>query len=401
MSAVNDTSVASDSLDPETALQLSFSSISCIVVAAFAGVYLTDYFIHGKKQVYKLVKNSAKHENLGTSQYVKRLHFKNQRLDDIWSSFVSFFMKATLKGLHKLTLWNFALIFVYMLCYAITFNPDVSFDGLVWLYALNIVLYGVAKFVLAGFYIVRYQITSLEMDKADSNMVLGLWFLNLTSLVCLVASTFSNPPYLTMITTTAGMIFTILFVTFDSLLHMVLLYLFISPLRSHVSESTEQFRRSSSKTRSRTRSGEIQWERIRILQSIVARSTFGCFVSISLTILDNLSYILAYYVFTGPEYSVIGDSFWMNIYSIIIALEAMACSFLPLYNYIRFHEMWLCRATADETQIPSANSSGRKRPTPRLSVEIQDNANAGSAAAPMVFQSPHSPRSVAKTPLED
>jgi hypothetical protein len=163
----------------------------------------------------------------------------------------------------------------------------------------------------------------------------------------------NNPPYVQIITSTLGLILTILFIIAYCMIELTLLYLLLSPIQSHLNDLKESLVMSpmhSAKTTqiarpegedskdsvsSRAVNATVRLDNVRVqkLEEIFKLAVIACAISVFLTALENVCYCLAFYVYPGVK-------LWLAVYNWASYLEMVICSLTPILNYFRFRQMW-------------------------------------------------------------
>jgi hypothetical protein len=329
--------------------------ISFVCVIFYTFVYCVDYYF------VKLPLDRANTAG-GAGDNSKNSASKTTRVwvgENTWEAMVKRVIKRiaqpNTKDLHYLILASFISTIFYGLFTALDANQgDVGYTTtMAWFTSLDISLYAVVKAIQTTFFIVRYQLASAkDLQSPNKLLIPGLWFLNVFAFCCMFASLFSNPPYVEMISERAGFATTILFIIADSSANIIVLYMLISPLSAHVRENKQRLEKegklsttggvaktSLDSRRTGFRSEQDELDRIIKVETIIKTATIACAISVSLTMVENIVYCLAFYVYPDT-YSSEGYNIWEDLYTWTSVVELIFCSLTPVYNYPRFKEMW-------------------------------------------------------------
>jgi hypothetical protein len=286
-------------------------------------------------------------------------------------------LNPTPKHLHSYTLATFICSVTYVTGYCITVMPNAPFEVMRIASSVDLAFYAAAKLCLGGFFIVRYQITCRDLNQAKSPHILALWGLNLTSFSLQFSTLFSNPPYMEYIDVTYGFYASVIFIFTDSIMHLILLTLFLWPLASHVRELKSQLKSrgplntplgspltrsfadifspesTSNNLNGTSRTLRDEKHRIKMFEKVIRRAALSDALAIIFTILENSFYLISVYNISATASAQSITNFWTIIFGYTSDLEAIVCALSPVMNYGRWATMWfscLCFKSVEEVE---------------------------------------------------
>jgi hypothetical protein len=93
-----------------------------------------------------------------------------------------------------------------------------------------------------------------------------------------------------------------------------------------------------------------EFRRIRMFRSIIRKAMLTCVIAIALTLLDNIVYCLAFYVYPNVTTSDGKYLIWFDVYTWVLNIESLICGLLPMLNYKRLKHMCTCLGHGDEQE---------------------------------------------------
>jgi hypothetical protein len=333
--------------------------IAFVLIVFFTFVYCIDYY---------LVKLPLDQDTSGGSKSKSRSKLNNSagklRVEDntckgMVGRLIQRVTNLTSKDLHYLILASFVSSILSGLFSALDVDqgdPRSFSRTKEWITSLDIAFYAILKAVQTSFFIARYQLASAK-DMASHNTLIipGLWLLNFLGFSSMFVSLLSNPPYVEVISPQAGLATTILFIISDCSANLIVMFLLISPLSAHVHSTKQRLQRegklsfvgSSTSSRSNLnlallgssfRSVQDDFDEIIRMEKIVNTAVMTCAASISFTMIENIVYCMAFYVYPTTHSSEV--YIWGDLYIWTSVIELTFCSLAPVCNYPRFKEMW-------------------------------------------------------------
>eukprot|EP00475_Leptophrys_vorax_P033880 TRINITY_DN5399_c1_g1_i1.p1 TRINITY_DN5399_c1_g1~~TRINITY_DN5399_c1_g1_i1.p1 ORF type:complete len:345 (-),score=62.86 TRINITY_DN5399_c1_g1_i1:52-1086(-) len=317
--------------------------LGMLAILAVFVVYSLDYYYWDSRD------NHQQHQHQH-QQHKKRL--KLERYD--YESFCQYFSRWIRfqvkephpRAMHVLTMINFVSVFMLSVISFLQ-NFVTNYFHLVVISIVNSNLYAINKFIQTSFFVIRYQFFAHELHEFDAKFTMLLWIINLASFTSLLVSTLSDPPVLVIIPNSWGMISLAFFVVLDSLVNIIVLYKFINPLRQQIQLVKEAGLLSKSLKESEFHSEfgatAAQIQRNVLFKQVVRKSMIACAATISVTVLENVVYSLAFYLL--PDFPTYGRSHpLVDGYEIAWTVEAVVGVYALALNYGRFFEMWSLEA---------------------------------------------------------
>jgi hypothetical protein len=379
-----------EGLGPEATMSIAISAISSLLIAFFFVLYLIAYHFHEGKAILSKIPHS---KSVQQPTLIKRGCCYQVFWKYLWQDFKDSFISPSPFFLHYFAVANFVFTFMQMVVYMAAYFPSLTDENLTWLYSFNISGYAAAKFSLGGFYILRYQLTLHEVKEEQPRMVGFLWLLNLTAFTFNFTSQFSDPPYLELIPVNAGIACTVLFAIIDTVMNLILLYMFVKPLSIHVKKLRETshasqsgnktFEKSRKKGKGKNDVVQEEERRIRTLKEVVRWCIITCAIACTLTVLDNLSYCFAYYIYPDVVSDDGNYAPLFVFYSWVLCAESVFCAVVPAANYRSFKKYCcICkpsRPAEEETQLHSSTAAAaspkadKSKPVAAVDIEVATN----------------------------
>jgi hypothetical protein len=336
----------------EITMNLFMGVFSVVLVTFFMIVYLVDY--------------NALQRNSKNGSHTKTKLTTVWKAGSCWDKCKDYlqqrFTKFSGKDLHTLIVANFLSLIVYMLFFTLYLLPDLDNLAAAWLASLYIALYGVAKFVSAAYFIVRYQVTAKELQATPKYLISFLWFLNVFAFINMFTSLFSDPPYVELISVSAGYAVAIMFIISYCSIEIILLYMLIRPLSQHIRDLKKNMGSSPPQIGHTRESSDVdssvpkplstkeEHHRIKMIERVVRIAIIACALSVTVTAVENIIYCIAFYVYPDVT-SDSGYLIWKDVYNWMCYLEVIVCSLTPVLNYSRFKAMWKLQAFWGQDKI--------------------------------------------------
>jgi hypothetical protein len=316
-------------------VQSSLESICCVLLLIILIVYVVDLFKHGYTALQKISRQTP-----GAIEFHKPANVIE------WIQLVLYKVKKRVIHPTPLTLTRFTLancittvLYIFFTQMSDYLQNGADADPALFLPfgSLSTLTFMIAKFCLSGFYIDRYQLTASELQQFRPAVVMWLWFLNVCGAVCTFLPGLSWPPYINVVDEEIAYAVVILYPVLDAILNFILLFMLVKPISEHVNNLKLQIQNNSASENKKTKE---EHKRIRKFQRIIWRTIFTCACSVVITVVANVIYAKAFYTDAYYDVDQLGNHTWYTCYIVLMCIEAVSCSLLPLANYPRFKVMW-------------------------------------------------------------
>jgi hypothetical protein len=354
-------------------INFSVGCLTVLIIGVMISVYVADYQTFGRRTMkkveklhFKKIRNPFKYPD--HNETTKRWFIRN--LNRIKFSM----MNPTWKHLHRYTIGVSVCTIVYVSGYCITVSPSVPFKIARVASSFDLAFYAFTKLLLGAFFIVRYQITSRDLNRPRPMHIFGLWMLNITSFCLQFSTVFANPPYIDMVNLEYGFVASVIFIGLDSVMHVILLYMFLSPLTKHVQDIKVRLKVGSSQNIAGMNSvhkesdfGSVQLraaasksviqndaKRIEQFENIIRKASISDALAVFFTILENTFYVILVYNVNATlmAQAEASATFWSIGFGYASDLEALICALCPILNYGRWLSMWsVCFRERNDSEL--------------------------------------------------
>eukprot|EP00475_Leptophrys_vorax_P044839 TRINITY_DN9121_c0_g1_i1.p1 TRINITY_DN9121_c0_g1~~TRINITY_DN9121_c0_g1_i1.p1 ORF type:complete len:501 (+),score=84.70 TRINITY_DN9121_c0_g1_i1:607-2109(+) len=343
-----------------------FASFCLIILSIF---FVVDYCLRGRIVLARMAKAKKTRPQLRSSGGShRRVYSVAQDMSNFWTVFKILLKKPPSSALH--------ILYILVLMSAILTLTAVGLHFLGGLASESAcrALYGIFRLILGGYYIVRLQITRVEMmaDNFTRPMIF-LWGFNCASLISnlLIAFVIPNSSNL------AGVLCSVWFLVSEIFLYSLVLQCFSIPLREHIenlrkaNEERIQHRRektlgkseptSAKETMSKKKgpvrssdlSTQLEEDRIQHLEKIIKKARNQIVTTISLAVLSTAIHCVVQYSSSNIVGKIVEDFLYVSS----LSMEIFLSSWLPMQNYIRHREMWKCASIpTEEKNHPSTTN---------------------------------------------